>query len=127
MKFLIYVIMTGMKRNIALSLIVLFFVWILPLGVFIKPGQEKLACNGQRAICLCSSHLAKNTEPTSVRVFSAPIAHSHEKSPSSGSSHDFLANNTLNDFIGRHSALKFSTVASYQFNLVKALDPVPKV
>ncbi|MDO8580748.1 MAG: hypothetical protein Q7S13_04645 [Candidatus Omnitrophota bacterium] len=115
-----------MKRNIALSLIVLFFVWILPLGVFIKPEQEKQACNGQRAICLCSSHLAKNTDQTAVKIFSPGSAHAHEKSPS-GSSHDFLVSNSLNDFIEQQSALMFSTVVSYQFNLVKAIDPVPKV
>jgi hypothetical protein len=116
-----------MKKNIAVISGLLFFIWILPLGVFIKPGQEQLACNGQRAICLCSSHLAKNTEQTAVKVFSPGASHAHEKSPSSGSSHDFLASNSLNDFIEQQSALMFSPVASYQFNLVKALDPVPKV
>lgn len=41
----------------------LFFIWILPLGVFIKPSQEKKICGGQRAICMCSHMMTKQTAP----------------------------------------------------------------
>jgi len=40
-------------------IIVIFTLWLLPLGAFIKPAQEKIACGGQRAICLCSHAKAK--------------------------------------------------------------------
>lgn len=43
-----------MQRTLSLTVLAIFFIWILPLGAFIKPSQEKKVCNGQRAICLCS-------------------------------------------------------------------------
>jgi hypothetical protein len=43
-----------MRRWISLILLVVFFSWIVPIGVFIAPSKEKLLCDGQRAICLCS-------------------------------------------------------------------------
>jgi hypothetical protein len=42
-----------MKRLSILFLVIIFSFWILPLGVFIKPAQEKSACGGERAICMC--------------------------------------------------------------------------
>jgi len=49
-----------MRRIISTLIIFLFFIWILPLGAFIRPEKEEKACNGQRAICLCSHLLAKH-------------------------------------------------------------------
>ncbi len=43
-----------MKPLVSLLSITLFFLWILPLGFFIKPDQEKTACGGLRAVCMCS-------------------------------------------------------------------------
>jgi len=31
----------------------------LPLGIFIKPSQEKVVCDGQRAICMCHAFVPK--------------------------------------------------------------------
>ncbi len=36
-------------------MVLTFFSWLLPLGIFIKPAQEKIACDGQRAVCLCTN------------------------------------------------------------------------
>jgi hypothetical protein len=47
------------KKLISSITVLLFFIWILPLGSYIKPSQEKIACNGQRAICMCSHMTAK--------------------------------------------------------------------
>ena len=41
------------EKIIILIFIISFILWILPLGFFIKPSQEKFACDGQRAICMC--------------------------------------------------------------------------
>lgn len=42
-----------MKPLVSLLSITLFILWILPLGFFIKPNQEKTACGGLRAVCMC--------------------------------------------------------------------------
>ena len=52
-------IIQKIKPIISLSSLFLFTVWIMPLGAFITPEKEEKACNGQRAICLCSQLLAK--------------------------------------------------------------------
>ncbi|MDE1920853.1 MAG: hypothetical protein KGJ09_02425 [Candidatus Omnitrophica bacterium] len=36
-----------------------FVLWIMPLGYFIKPSEQKLFCGGQRAMCMCSIFLPK--------------------------------------------------------------------
>lgn len=48
-----------MKKLLSISITFIFLIWILPLGAFIAPAKEGLACAGQRAICLCSHLLAK--------------------------------------------------------------------
>lgn len=50
----------NMKKFIAVIISSLFLLWLLPLGVFIKPSMQKLVCNGQRAICQCSHLAGKN-------------------------------------------------------------------
>ena len=52
-----------MKKILSLLLLISFILWILPLGYFIKPSQEKLACDGMRAMCMCSlGHKAPNKD-----------------------------------------------------------------
>ena len=51
-----------MRHFIALLTVVLFLIWLLPLGVFIKPSQEKVACDGQRAICMCHAFIPKASD-----------------------------------------------------------------
>lgn len=47
-----------MKKLASGIILIIFTAWVLPLGAFFKPEQEKTACNGERAICLCT-HIAK--------------------------------------------------------------------
>jgi len=47
------------RRLISSLTFVLFFIWLLPLGIFIKPSQEKVVCDGQRAICMCHAFVPK--------------------------------------------------------------------
>ncbi len=54
-----YLINNSMTRFTAIIILSVFALWLLPLGVLVKPSQEKLFCGGQRAICLCSHMKAK--------------------------------------------------------------------
>ena len=49
-----------MKKALLSFIVIAFFIWLLPLGVFIKPSQEKTACGGQRAICMCQVQMTKS-------------------------------------------------------------------
>jgi hypothetical protein len=51
-----------MKSLVVSCTVLLFFVWLLPLGVFIKPSQEKVVCDGQRAICMCHAFVPKASD-----------------------------------------------------------------
>ena len=46
-------------RLIYFIICIVFIAWLLPLGVFIKPSEEQIACGGQRAICMCHMQTAK--------------------------------------------------------------------
>ncbi len=48
-----------MRTTLRALTALLFFIWLLPLGIFIKPSQEKVACDGQRAICMCHAFIPK--------------------------------------------------------------------
>jgi hypothetical protein len=49
-----------MNKVFGSFLVISFVLWVLPLGVFIKSSQEKLACDGQRAICMCHAMVLKS-------------------------------------------------------------------
>lgn len=63
------------KSIIAMLTALLFFVWIVPLGTFIKPEQEEAACNGQRAICLCTKLLYKALAKYGVQEPDSVVLH----------------------------------------------------
>ncbi|MCA9408094.1 MAG: hypothetical protein KC733_05355, partial [Candidatus Omnitrophica bacterium] len=73
-----------MQRFLSIVILVLFFIWILPLGAFIKPNQEKKACHGRRAICLCSHLIAKQLAKMADKVL-LKQGHSSTEKESSGS------------------------------------------
>jgi hypothetical protein len=64
-----------MRRALATFLLLGFVLWILPLGFFIKPSQEKIACDGQRAICMChvmiKSHVLDLSSGLSLKAVSS--------------------------------------------------------
>lgn len=43
-----------MRRSLVLFVLACLVVWLMPLGAFIKPSQEKTACGGGRAFHMCS-------------------------------------------------------------------------
>lgn len=59
-----------MRKLVALFSAACVFLWILPLGAFIRPSQEKTACDGKRAFHMCSMGFFSNEqkEPTSQKI-----------------------------------------------------------
>jgi hypothetical protein len=117
-----------MKQITALSTIILFFVWILPLGVFIRPSQEKLACGGRRAVCLCS-HMdpqskAKPAQGCSLQA--NPNANEEANASANGPGQYYLAaylssQEILNTFI-----LHESLASPYHTPSLDPIEHVPK-
>lgn len=69
-----------------------FFIWILPLGAFIDPSVEQKVCGGQRAICLCSHHLAKhkgNDRGKTINISNPGV--NKDAAPAGGARHSFLS------------------------------------
>lgn len=80
-----------MQRFLSSIVIFLFFVWILPLGAFFKPSQAKIACDGQRAICLCPHLLAKQAAKNAGKtLYKGSGAAQKEQAGAGGASHYFL-------------------------------------
>lgn len=51
--------------------------WVLPLGAFIKPSQEKTACGGKRAFHMCSS---MGTSSAPMTASSGTVAYANASS-----------------------------------------------
>ena len=108
---------------------VLFLVWVLPLGVFIAPQQEELACNGQRAICLCSRGMSEPvTQPPRHDMFQGQTgSERNEQTAPAGAGHSFiviphlrLAQQTSNGFLR-------SMPQHYSLDIIRSIEHVPKV
>ena len=117
-----------MQRLVTLLIVGLFFIWILPLGVFIKPSQEKIACDGQRAICLCHMQVAK--AHSSGHSDKPMLAHNNgsnkEAASSGGGANQFLACAILNGVNERISRYFGSPQHIPSLLLVRNIDHVPK-
>jgi hypothetical protein len=83
-------------RNIII--IFCFFVWILPLGAFIKPSDEIKVCGGQRAICLCSNKSAVVKVGGLGKVVITKGSTQKEQAQSGGASEYLAALNIKNIF-----------------------------
>ena len=83
-------IILNMSRIFSILTLLAFFLWIIPLGVFIKASQEGKFCGGQRAICLCSVNFqtkqAKNLKPMLANAGQV----SKESNSSGGSNREFF-------------------------------------
>ena len=74
-----------MKRPAALFILTAFTLWILPLGAFIKKGEEYRTCGGKRAFHMCCEKDGKIRTDSSVPVaFSTASAEKSVPSNSSG-------------------------------------------
>jgi hypothetical protein len=86
------VIIARMFRLSSIVTILCFFLWILPLGAFIKPSQEDTACGGKRAfhMCMCSMGMGKirPSESTQKISFANASDFGHQGKSSAGASGD---------------------------------------
>ena len=74
------------------------FLWLLPLGAFIKPSQEKIACDGHRAFHMCSMMMGKiDPNPSPEVKFSSGGEQRTAKSSAAGGD-DFIPVRFFNDF-----------------------------
>ena len=111
----------------ALFLVLSFILWILPLGYFIKPSMQKLACDGQRAMCMCHAFIHKITDKAmEAGLAFKSVPASNKENPSSGNNYFVSARPaiTLN--------LKFPSVFADQHFCYKnphlvPLDTIPKI
>ncbi len=117
-----------MRKIFSSITLVLFFIWILPLGVFIKPSAEKLACGGQRLICLCSKMTDKTQQKTSAKIsFQNSTGVHKEEGSSGGASHYFLISHLNNQRATTLSNLTDQVFLTDQNSFLKAIEHVPKI
>ncbi len=105
----------------------LFFLWILPLGVFIKPSQEKVACDGQRAICMCS-HAKANKIVKAIEGFnikSNPNS-SKESNVSSSAGHYYLTSQNYVNQVLHISLIEDAMFVAYRNPSLKLIEHIPK-
>ena len=119
---------TALKRLTALSVISLFSFWLIPLGSFIKPSQEKTACGGQRAVCCCSvmkSELnGKTMEPPAIQGSANNLKETN--SPGGNAGHYYLATDphALESLL--MGTFELSMKFYYQSPLLGSIEHVPK-
>ncbi len=115
-----------MKHPIILLTAVLFFIWILPLGFFIKPSQEKSACNGQRALCMCRAPFGKVQTTPIDGNFKASSSSNKETNASGGAGHYYLAAHLsiLNNLAMR--TFNDSLFSAYRNPFFRSIDHIPK-
>ncbi len=116
-----------MKKIIKILTTVLFFIWILPLGVFIKAEQEKKACNGQRAICLCSHLVAKQLAKNAGKTFIQTSASASASKENSGrANHNFLIWDSDLTSKKKRTAYIYSSSFLYSIKTSRVIESVPK-
>lgn len=114
-----------MSRIISAVTLILFTVWILPLGIFIAPSKEKLACAGQRAICLCSMKMAKSNK-TSEKISFASDTETAKEEGASSSGHYFLLLSLRNHLQNNISQYFVQNAFFHKTSFRKAIEHVPK-
>jgi len=114
-------------RRLILSLtVVLFLIWILPLGYFIKPSQEKIACDGQRGICMCCCHIFKKVSPGKVMLSCSTQGTSKEASSSGGASNYFLSTVFVTPVFDLRSSQWGSPIQFPSLFFIRSIESVPK-
>lgn len=118
-----------MKKTALSFITIVFVLWLLPLGVFIKPAQEKTACGGQRAICLCSHRgeaAAKAKPMEASTTYKSAAASQKEAVPAGGAAHYFVAAQTVDAQMLIAAACLEQQYLHYKDPFLSTLDHVPK-
>ncbi len=101
--------------------------WVLPLGNFIKPSQEKSACGGGRAFHMCSM-MSKARPVSDTGKIAFTNASSVEKTAKSSASagNDLLPLDTFEDSALRGLLARSSEQIFSPKSFQEILDPPPK-
>ncbi len=116
-----------MKPVLTAFLTICLFTWLLPLGTFIKPSQEKTACGGKRAFHMCSMMQGKaDPNPSSKISFSSASDSGQGAKSSAGGGDDFLP--ARNGTVRPNPAAVFpETLISTRYSCFRTtLEPPPK-
>lgn len=118
-----------MKKILLTLTAVLFFLWILPLGFVIKPAFEKIACDGQRALCMCSHLTMKQTgaNPGKTCFQANTGAQQAEPKKSGGTGSFFLLAQTTAHVINKFCSHLQNTPTLYSFRLTPRIEHIPKI
>lgn len=79
-----------MKKIVSVFSTIAVFFWMMPLGGFIKPSQEKAACGGQRPFHMCSMMSQKAAKADGKVSFKNNSSERESKSQRSGADDFFL-------------------------------------
>jgi len=117
-----------MQKAIATLTAVLFIVWLLPLGYFIKPSQEKTVCDGQRAICMCSVHFAHKAPFNPLAGIATANSNGNKEAPSNGGGAGNYFESNLSVLSVTHSSIlpdfRVELIPSLQF--INPIEHVPR-
>lgn len=118
-----------MRFSVSSLTMLLFFIWILPLGFFIKPSQEASACGGQRAVCLCS-HTDAKAAKAKVAGFGfqqgGASANKEAASSGGGAGHYYLAFHQMTAKVALILEHRHDLLLSYRNPSLSVTDHVPK-
>lgn len=104
----------------------LFFIWILPLGIFIKPSFEKFACDGQRAICLCSHVKSVSAQGHAIEGFGLKANDSGNKESNASVGSFYLAQYFPLPHLTNLVVLITTAKIIYQDPLITSIEHIPK-
>jgi len=111
-------------RTKSILILFCFFVWILPLGTFIKPSDENKVCGGQRAICLCSHQPAVVTGAGKASITKGGVQ--KEQAPSGGANEYLAALNIKNIFSPNVIGFLEDSQFLYALPYTTPIEHVPK-
>ena len=116
-----------LKWTMTSSLIILiFFIWILPLGVFIRPSDAKKFCDGQRPVCLCAHLLAKQ-KSSPAKLAAAKHAGVEKEASSAGGGGNYYLAVGKSGISGLLLSKYFQETSSlYSLVVPRSIDHVPK-
>jgi hypothetical protein len=116
-----------MKKVLPLILLICFILWIAPLGFFIKPSQQKLACDGQRAFCMCHVMMTKSSDHAMETGIALKEGSSTNKENSSGGGNDFISSRPTVALTFPSTLFLINQHPCYISPFLASLEHVPKI
>ncbi|MGH7197570.1 MAG: hypothetical protein ACREH5_02360 [Candidatus Omnitrophota bacterium] len=118
-----------MRKIFSAFVVLCVLAWLLPLGAFIKPFQEKSSCGGKRAFHMCSM-MQSEADPSSstTPAFQSASGFDHQaKSQASGGGNDLTMSRDA-AHLAADPFLKLNEPPLFLYcqRFVNLLDPPPK-